>query len=200
MNKIPHKQRQPSPLKRPLVRVVLIVVALYLAFAGFMKVFLPTYRIPASGMDPTVHLGDHVVASRFAYRWPTGRHRGSPSRWDMVTFRAGSDSFMQRVAALPGETVVIRGKQLFVDGRAIADPFAAQSDSRVYPNSPALPQPYRNRDWFGPLKLGPGRYFLLGDNRDRSFDSRYRGPIEEGQIIGRVIYVHHGACRASRSR
>jgi signal peptidase I len=192
MPKSPHKQHETSFMMRPWVRAVLIVGVAYLAFVGFMKVFLPTYRIPTSGMDPTVHMGDHVVASRYAYRWPTGRFRGSPSRWDMITFRAGNDSFMQRVAALPGEMVEIRSKQLFVNGQKIADPFASYSDARVYPNNPALPEPYRSRDWFGPLRLPPGSYFVLGDNRDRSYDSRYRGPTTEAQIVGKVIYVHHG--------
>lgn len=191
MPRVAHKTSRRNLRKRPVVLTFILLGIAYVTFVLAMKVFLPTYRIPTGSMSPTVHVGDLIVASRFAYRWPPGAARQKPKRWDMVVYRAGEASYVQRIAAMPGEIVAIRNKQLFVDGVAISDRFASHSDATIYPNLPNLPEPYRSRDWFGPLKISPGQYFVLGDNRDSSHDSRYRGPVAETDILGKVIYVCH---------
>jgi signal peptidase I len=91
--------------------------------------------------------------------------------------------------AVGGDTVEIRSKRLFVNGQAVADPYAVHLDPTTYPPMPTLPEPYRSRDHFGPFHVPTGTYFVLGDNRDRSSDSRYWGVVPPELLHGRVVLV-----------
>jgi signal peptidase I len=94
--------------------------------------------------------------------------------------------FAKRVVAVGGDTVEIRSKRLFVNGREVAEPYVVHLDPTIYPATPVLPEPYRSRDHFGPLQVPAGTYFVLGDNRDRSSDSRYWGVVPRELVRGQV--------------
>jgi signal peptidase I len=190
--RITEEERAGRPFFRRLfVRVVIVAGCLYLAYFVVAKTFFPSYRIPGGSMSPAVHPGDSVITRRFEYRTMNGTKRRSPLRWEMVTYRSHGIRFMHRIAGLPGETVEIRGKRLIINGSEILDPFGRHTDDQLYPHNPALPEPFRSRDWFGPLTLAPKQFFVLGDNRDASSDSRFTGPVLEDEIIGKVFYVIH---------
>ena len=77
-----------------------------------------------------------------------------------------------------------------VNGKALVEPYVLHVDSTVYPRQPALPEPYRSRDQFGPYSVPDGQYFAMGDNRDRSSDSRYWGTVPRSLIKGRAFMVY----------
>jgi signal peptidase I len=77
-----------------------------------------------------------------------------------------------------------------VNGTALNEPYVLHDDPQVYPLQPALPEPYRSRDQFGPFKVPAGQYFAMGDNRDRSSDSRYWGTVPRTMIKGRAFMVY----------
>ena len=84
----------------------------------------------------------------------------------------------------------IRDKKLIIDGEPQNEAYVVYDDPQIYPNQPALPEPYRSRDQFGPYTVPAESYFTMGDNRDRSSDSRYWGTVPRALIKGRAFMVY----------
>jgi len=140
------------------------------------------YRIPTGGMDPAIQVGDRVVARKWV----------QPKRGDIIVFDYPPQSntqFIKRLVALPGETVEIRDKQLFVNGKKMDEIYAWHDDAQTFAGDPKLPEPYRSRDQFGPALVPANSFFVLGDNRDRSSDSRYWGTISRDHLRGVVVLI-----------
>ncbi len=145
---------------------------------------IPPYRIPTSSMQPTL-LGDHedgtetgdtVLVNKLAYLL------SSPRRWDIVAFHAADDSdqsLVKRVVGLPGESIAIRGGEIYVNGEVVEKPEELR------------PIRYVNRGRFGHDEqvLGLDEYFVLGDYSYLSEDSRSWGPLQAERVFGRVIAI-----------
>jgi signal peptidase I len=143
-------------------------------------------RVPTGAMVPTIPVGAHVLTNPLAYR------HEPPRRLDLVTFRyplEPSILYLKRVIGLPGETVEIRAKVVFINGKPLNEPYIIHDDPTVFPDQPSLPEPYRSRDYFGPITMPPNTFFMMGDNRDRSADSRYWGGVDRRLIRGRVVHI-----------
>jgi signal peptidase I len=143
---------------------------------------LRPFRVPTKGMEPAVHVGEHVFSRSY------GRSE-RPSRFDVVVFKYPlhpGETFLKRIIGLPGETVGIRHKVVYVNGAPFADRYGTHRDPLVY-DQPNLPEPYKSRDNFGPLHLGVDEYFVLGDDRDSSTDSRYWGVLPRRLIEGKAV-------------
>ncbi len=134
-----------------------------------------TYQIPSGAMKPTLQIGDHIIADKFKYK------NSEPKRGDVVIFPFPEDpskDFIKRIVAVGGETIEAVNKQIFVNGMILKEPFVIHSDSHIFPKNG---QP---RDNFGPLKVPDDSLFVMGDNRDQSYDSRFWGLLlEEKQLI-----------------
>lgn len=131
---------------------------------------------------PMLSVGDYVLTRRVS----------EVRRGDVISFRyppRPDTTFLMRVVAMPGETILIRDKQVSLNGREIDEPYVIHEDAEVYPNQPALPEPYRSRDQFGPFTVPQDHYFVMGDNRDKSSDSRYWGPVPRSMIKGRLVFA-----------
>jgi signal peptidase I len=140
-----------------------------------------TFIIPTRGMIPTILPGERIFVDRL---WFSRRHI---RRGDVVVFRSegpGSPLFVQRVVGLPGEKIEIRNERLLINGAQWDDPHAVFSGP--VPSFRALVD-------FGPARIPAGCYFLLGDNRRMSADSRTRGPIPTSDLCGvvRLIFWSH---------
>lgn len=169
-----------------------IVVALILAL--FIRTFVvQAFKIPSGSMEPTLLIGDHLLVSKFAYgvRNPFSGQvwvgLGEPARYDVVVFKYPQNpaqDYIKRVIALPGETVEIRDKNVYIDGVALADPRAVFLDAEVYS---AARQP---RDNFGPITVGADQLFVMGDNRDNSHDSRFWGTVETRALRGKAFVLY----------
>jgi signal peptidase I len=168
-------------------------------FVNFARIFLfQAFRIPTGSMAATLLVGDHILVNKFIYG-----PEGSPAdtlggispirRGDVVIFRYPADpatDFVKRVVALPGETVLIRDKVLSVNGSTREEPYVTHSDPNVIPYDPEAPDFYRTRDQFGPYVVPPGSYFVLGDNRDLSHDSRFWGAVRREFIKGKALLIY----------
>jgi signal peptidase I len=146
------------------------------------------YKLPTGGMEPTILIGDHVLidATAYGYRLPlqvTPSYRLRPaSRGDIAVFRYPgnpSQHFMKRVVGLPGETVEMRNGTVHIDGQPLAEPYAVTRGDEG-----------SNAATWGPEVVPAGHYWMLGDNRDNSKDSRYWGFLPERELIGRVVVVY----------
>jgi signal peptidase I len=138
-------------------------------------------RFTAASMTPTLLVGDYMLVNRSAYA-------GSrPRPGDLLVFEFPLDRtkvFINRVIAVPSQTIEIRDKQVFVDGSGLEEPYVMFTDSVTRPAD------FDPRDHFGPYTLADDEYFVMGDHRDRSNDSRYFGPITGDHLRGRVVLLY----------
>ncbi len=151
-------------------------------------IFLSTvksFEILSGSMEPTLLVQDHVFAD-VTYFSST-----NPARGDIVVHNSPDDQQLKisRVLGLEGEEIEIRDKKIYLDGRRLKDPWAIHTDPNLYPRG----GPSREgglRDNFERVKIPAGTCFVLGDNRDWSYDSRFVGPVPLSALYGRLLYVY----------
>lgn len=193
---------------RPLLILVFILFAVRSSLADWNDV-------PTGSMRPTILEGDRIFVNKVAYdlkvpftTWHVAEW-GNPQRGDIVVFFSPHDGtrLVKRVIGLPGDTIELRNNALVINGTPVEyqpiaeerlrDISATERAGRVFASEqlpgqthavagyPAAPAPRT----FGPLVVPPGEYFMMGDNRDDSFDSRFYGPVKRGKIVGRATAV-----------
>ena len=176
-----------------------LLVAILLA--AYARTFLlQPFRIPSSSMAPTLVAGDQLLVNRFVYgptRWAWERRwlpARPPRRGDVAVFRYPRDPripYVKRVLALPGETVALRRRELFVGDRPLDERgYAHHGDTAVYPDSVLVDPFYGRRDNYGPVVVPAAGYFVLGDNRELSADSRFWGFVPRSHLLGRAFAVY----------
>jgi signal peptidase I len=169
-----------------------IVIAILLAL--FIRAFVvQAFKIPSGSMKETLQIGDHILVNKFIYGvklpWvgTTVIPISKPEREDVVVFRFPEDpdkDFIKRTIAVAGDTVEVRNKQLYINGEAIERPYAVFKDPHVLP---AVMQP---RDNMGPVTVPPGKIFVMGDNRDQSYDSRFWGFVDLRAVKGEAFVIY----------
>jgi signal peptidase I len=190
--------RIPQPWRTIFDWLVTIAVAVGFVLAFQAEVAKP-YRIPSPSMEPTLHcakpvancegrFSDRVIANRLAYRFRDPR-RGdivvfqAPASADRCTRNAGGSAFVKRIIGLPGELVSEREGMIYINGDLLPEPYVDLS-RRGHENS-AWP------------RVGRGQYFVLGDNRTRSCDSRAWGTVPRVNLIGPVVLTYWPPNRGS---
>jgi signal peptidase I len=185
---------RPVPRQKSQVReyAEALIVALLLALV--IRTFLvQAFKIPSGSMLPTLQIGDHILVNKFIYgprlevpltQLSLGQLPGlrKPRPGDVVVFiwpKDRSKDFIKRVIAVDGETIEIRNRQVLIDGQARDDPHATWSPPRAGPS-----------DHYGPFTVPPGYVFVMGDNRDQSYDSRFWGPVPIGDIKGQALIIY----------
>jgi signal peptidase I len=156
-------------------------------------------QVPTESMKPTILVGDHFFLDKLAFpaNYPVAirpylPHR-SIGRLDIIAFKSpteGNIPFVKRVIGLPGDRVEIRDKFVYINGRKLDEPYKIHVDSTVYRPDPWTPEELRVRDNYGPVIVPPRSYFVMGDNRDNSNDSRYWGFVNRDDIIGKPLFVY----------
>jgi len=176
-----------------------IVVAVILAL--FIRTFVvQAFKIPTGSMENNLLIGDHLLVNKFVVG-PTAsalEHALLPiadiRRLDVVVFKYPEDperDFIKRVIGLPGETVELRDKRVYIDGRPLDEPYVhfLSPPSHARPGDPDYTA-YDVRENYGPVTVPAGHYFMMGDNRDNSQDSRYWGFLPRGYIKGKALMVY----------
>jgi signal peptidase I len=169
-----------------------IVVALVLAL--FIRTFVvQAFKIPSGSMEPTLQIGDHILVNKFIYgvKIPFTSIQlfrlEEPQRGDVLVFIYPLDpskDFIKRVVAVEGDTVKVVNKKLYINGIEVPDPHA------VYTEESALSGEGQKRDNFGPVTVPKGALFVLGDNRDRSLDSRFWGFVPLEDVRGKAFIIY----------
>ena len=176
-NQLTAEEEEELPTPRPsrgrgivrLVRELLETILPALLIALLINVFVgQATRVEGQSMEPNLHSEQRLVVEKLSYRFH------GPQRFDIVVLkmpRQGEELLIKRVIGLPGETVEIRDGQVYVDGNLLAEPFTDQSTHPGRDNQFTVP----------PLPI-----YVMGDNRDRSNDSRSFGPVPIDDVIGRA--------------
>ena len=144
--------------------------------------YVQAFTIPSGAMQPTLLVGDYILVDKSAYR------ARAPQRGDIVVFPYPQDErrdFIKRVVALPGEQVLIHGNQVSVNGRPLQESYVNTHSSLSSP-----PGSCGYAYGCEPTAVPPDSYFVMGDNRDNSQDSRYWGFVRREKIKGRAVTVY----------
>jgi len=204
------QQGKQAPAARSALReygeALIIALGLALVIRTF---FIQAYKIPSGSMEPTLLIGDHILVNKLVYglRMPDSisipyliyiplptSYRGrylfrleSIHHGDVVVFVFPPDptkDFIKRVIGLAGDTVEVRGGVVYLNGAQVPDPHA-HYEVPLAEHVTSSP-----RDNFGPVKVPDGKLFMMGDNRDRSYDSRWWGFVDENEVEGRALVMY----------
>jgi signal peptidase I len=162
-----------------------IMIAVVVLLGGLVREFaFQAFWIPSASMVPTLSLYDRVLVQKAFFSWRDVREG------DIVVFshppldQCGGpqeDDLVKRVIALPGQTIYSSGSSIYINGKRLAEPYLPHDD----PLGPAIPDASSQH----PYRVPPGEFYMLGDNRAISCDSRYWGPIKGSSIVGKVVLV-----------
>ena len=180
-------------------REYLVTTVVCTLFALFVTTYVVhPMTVPTPSMEPTILVGDRLLIDKFTIRnsFKTGlpfTPRHTLERGDIVVFKYPKEPevlYVKRTIGLPGETVEIRNKTVHIEGKPLDEPYKVHSDSYVYPNRGRYHQGGGDqRDNFGPITVPEDSYFVMGDNRDDSADSRYFGFLPRDHIVGSPLLV-----------
>jgi signal peptidase I len=169
-----------------------ILIAILIAF--FIRTFIvQAFKIPSGSMKPTLQIGDHILVNKFIYGVKIPLLRTTlipvtePKRGDIVVFIYPEDrskDFIKRLIGVAGDTVEIRNKKIFLNGKLYEDLHGVYTDDVV------LPAALQKRDNFGPVTVPQGSIFVMGDNRDQSYDSRFFGFVELKDVMGKAMIIY----------
>jgi len=167
-----------------------LIVALILAF--FIRSFaVQAFKIPSGSMLQTLQIGDHLLVSKFSYgiKIPFTHkmiiEREGPQHGDVIVFEFPEDpskDFIKRVIGVPGDVIEVKDKKVFRNGVELTEPYIQHVDT-----SPVM---VPRRDNFGPVMVPQGKYFVMGDNRDESYDSRFWGFVDRNAIAGKALILY----------
>lgn len=172
-----------------------IVIAVILAL--FVRTWaVQAFKIPTGSMENNLLIGDHLLVNKFVFgpSFGAGERALLPMRdvrrGDIVVFKYPKEpdrDFIKRVIGLPGETLELRNKRVYIDGEPLEEPYVHFLDPDAYPLDVTS---FDVRERYGPVRVPDGQYFVMGDNRDNSQDSRYWGFLPRGHIKGKALMIY----------
>jgi signal peptidase I len=191
--------RSPEPYKKSTLREYFESICVAVILALFVRTFVvQAFKIPTGSMENNLLIGDHLLVNKFVFA-PTltgVEDRLLPidpiRRGDIIVFKYPEDperDFIKRTIGLPGETIELRNKKVYVDGKPLDEPyvhflFPAGDEGDVDVND------FDVRRNYGPVTVPDDHYFMMGDNRDNSQDSRYWGFMPRSYVKGKALFVY----------
>jgi signal peptidase I len=170
--------------RKPLWREYLETAIIALIAATLLRIFVVSaYRVSSASMEDCLYEGDYIFVNKLAYDF--GKE---PQVGDIIVFQYPNNpekEFIKRIVALPLQVVQVADKIVYVDEEVAPIPLHSKHiDKRIIPGELSF------RDNFGPYEMGIDGYFVLGDNRDDSRDSRFWGEVPRENIIGKAVFVY----------
>ncbi len=159
-----------------------LLIAILLAFV--IRMFLvEAFKIPSGSMKPTLLVGDHLLVNKFLYRFT------EPERGDIIVFKYPDDpdrNFIKRIIGVGGDKIEVKDKVVYLNGEKQEEPYTQFITSDIHPAG------FSPRDNFGPVKVPPNSYFMMGDNRDSSLDSRFwqNRFVKRRAIVGKAFIIY----------
>jgi len=165
---------------REYIEAFLIAIVLALIIRTFI---VEAFKIPSGSMEQTLLVGDHLLVNKFIYRFT------DPKRGDVIVFKYPdnpSRNFIKRIIGIGGDTIEVRDKVLYVNGQSQSESYIQHVDSNIQPAN------LSPRDSFGPVTVPQNAYFMMGDNRDSSLDSRFwkNTFARREAIVGKAMIIY----------
>jgi signal peptidase I len=198
------KKGTPTPAgKKHIIREygesIIIAIILALIIRTFV---VQAFKIPSGSMEDTLAIGDHILVNKFIYgtKIPFADKRvlkiRDPRRGDVIVFEYPEDpskDFIKRVIGTPGDEVEVKEKKVYINGNPYENPHEVHKEKEL------IPREQNPRDNFGPVKVPENSYFVMGDNRDRSYDSRFWGFVKNPKIKG-LAFIKYWSWDSARFR
>ncbi|WP_297214177.1 MULTISPECIES: signal peptidase I [Thermodesulfovibrio] len=169
-------------------------IGIAILIALFIRAYIiQAFKIPSGSMIPTLLIGDHLLVTKFIYgvKPPFTENKilviDKPKIGDIIVFKYPEDpsrDFIKRVIAVGGDTVEIKNKKVFVNGIELKESYARYTDAYMHPSE------LDPRDNLGPIKVPEGKLFVMGDNRDHSYDSRFWGFVDLKDVRGKALIIY----------
>src|SRR5215813_11397090 len=189
-----------EPFKKSTLREYFESIVIAVILALFIRTFVvQAFKIPTGSMEENLLIGDHLLVNKFVLGpSETSLERtllpiGTIKRGEVIVFKYPVEperDFIKRVIGLPGETVELREKKVYINGKPLDEPYvhflqppAAQSAFHEETSSDV-------RENYGPVTVPPNQYFVMGDNRDNSQDSRYWGFLPRENVKGKALVIY----------
>jgi signal peptidase I len=191
----------PQPYRKSTAREYFESICVAVILALFVRTFIvQAFKIPTGSMENNLLIGDHLLVNKFVFaptltNWESKLLPINPiRRGDILVFKYPEDpdrDFIKRVIGLPGETLELKNKKVYINGKPLDEPY-------VHFLFPAAEQKLGDADFtsfdvrenYGPVTVPPDHYFMMGDNRGASDDSRYWGPVPRDWIIGNAFATY----------
>ncbi len=173
-----------------------LVIAVILALFVRTWVF-QAFKIPSGSMEPNLLVGDHLIVNKMEFApVATSFERAIlPSRdirrGDIIVFKAPEDperDLIKRVIGLPGDRIELHRKKVYVNGQPLDETYVQFLEA---PSTDGPPRTYDVREEYGPVNVPAGQYFMMGDNRDNSQDSRYWGFMPIDYVKGKALFIYY---------
>jgi len=188
---------EPQTPKKSVFREYFESLVIAVALALFVRTFVfQAFKIPTGSMEPNLLVGDHLIVNKMIFApTMTGFERAilphrDIHRGDVIVFKFPQDptrDFIKRVIGLPGEQLELRRKKMYVNGKELTEPY-------VHFIAPLSPESDKRsddlREEYGPVTVPPDQYFMMGDNRDNSQDSRYWGFMPASYVKGQALFIY----------
>jgi signal peptidase I len=179
---------QPETKRKHIVREYAESIIIAIILALIIRTFVvQAFKIPSGSMEDTLAIGDHILVNKFIYgtKIPFTSTRflkmRDPQRGDVIVFEYPEDpskDFIKRVVGLPGDEVQVIDKKVLVNGKPYVNPHEVHKEKDI------IPEAQNPRDNTKVIKVPQGAYFVMGDNRDRSYDSRFWGFVKMDKVKG----------------
>ena len=185
-------------MKKSVVREYFEALVIAVALALFARTFVfQAFKIPTGSMEPNLLVGDHLIVNKMIHAPAASgvEHAILPmrdiQRGDVIVFKNPQEPWrdlIKRVIGLPGETLELRRKKIYINNQVLDEPYAHY----YLPMSPegSLTGDDRRREDYGPVTVPTGQYFMMGDNRDDSLDSRYWGFMPANYVKGKALFIY----------
>lgn len=184
----------PDSSKRSRIRENAEAILIAIVIALFIRTFVvQAFKIPSGSMKPTLQIGDHILVNKFIYGVKIPYLNTvllpvkDPQRGDIVVFKFPLDprkDFIKRVIGIPGDVVEIHDKAIYINRQRLNHDVGVYSDPHVIAGN------LRPRDNLGPITVPKGALFVMGDNRDESFDSRFWGFVPLRDVSGKAFIIY----------
>lgn len=194
MKKDKNKKESIEPKQKSVLRENIEAIIIAIIIAMFIRTFIvQAFKIPSGSMKQTLLIGDHILVNKFIYgvKIPfinkTIISVKTPQQGDIVVFKFAQDpkkDFIKRVIGVAGDKIEIRSKKVYVNGKPLNHDYGIFDDPKIYP---AGAQP---RDNFGPIQVPENSLFVMGDNRDHSYDSRFWGFVDLASVKGKAFIIY----------
>ena len=194
MNKIDATETAVDTPKRGHLRENIEAILVAILIALFIRTFVvQAFKIPSGSMKQTLQIGDHILVNKFIFGvkipyWnKTIIPLTSPRRGDIIVFKYPVDpnkDFIKRVIGVGGDVIESRNKQLYVNHQPVNHDFSVHTDPHIISGA------NKPRDNFGPITVPDNALFVMGDNRDESFDSRFWGFVDLKAVNGKAFMIY----------